>query len=323
MPEIPLGDIIEFVLEKYKLNIYSIEDICIKRNGNSINLSEQDLENPISKLFLDLINVELILEKRLYDENDNVINKQPVLVKKYIDYLRNREDSYLAKKYQNYYDEKIKKFSLINRNKLVNNVNRLNRTYNNLNTVNRLDTNYNNSNNNRERLINNLYEETLNYNSLLDNVFNTRQNNPPETLAMEFTMDIMSNNETNEDNNEIENKIEEEEENTSQDEENKTEDETTQQAQQEQQAQNTSINWGSSNYYTSLVNEFSNLINRNRDRPYFSGATIQYQTVPLNSYTSALNNVMGFTNVFRGINRTNNNLNEDVKIILTEKELRN
>ena len=68
------------------------------------------------------------------------------------------------------------------------------------------------------------------------------------------------------------------------------------------------------------MSEFSNLINRNRDRPYLSGTTIQYQTVPLSSYTNALNNVMGVSNIFRGIGRSNNNLNENVKIILTNEE---
>ena len=57
-----------------------------------------------------------------------------------------------------------------------------------------------------------------------------------------------------------------------------------------ERTRSSNINWSMNNYYTSLMNEFSSLINRNINRPYLSGTTIQYQTIPLGSYTNTLNN---------------------------------
>jgi hypothetical protein len=68
------------------------------------------------------------------------------------------------------------------------------------------------------------------------------------------------------------------------------------------------------------MNNFTDIINRNNrtsDGRPISNFSFQYQTVPLTSYSNVLNNLMG------GFSRsgTNYNLNEDVKMILTDDEI--
>lgn len=68
------------------------------------------------------------------------------------------------------------------------------------------------------------------------------------------------------------------------------------------------------------MNNFTDIINRNNntDRP-ISGFSLQYQTVPLNSYSNMLNSFMGMNGTYLNTQP----LNEDVKMVLTESEISN
>ena len=86
---------------------------------------------------------------------------------------------------------------------------------------------------------------------------------------------------------------------------------------------NSNLNWfgnSGSRFYESIMNNFTDIINRNNntDRP-ISGFSLQYQTVPLSSYSNMLNSFMGMN----GTSLNRQPLNEDVKMVLTESEISN
>jgi len=153
---------------------------------------------------------------------------------------------------------------------------------NSVNNLNSLYSNLNSTSNPSQSTADNLQSETSNYNNLYNTVMNslnrraTTQTHPIETVEMEFHVTPMTSG----------------------------------------VQRDASRNDISGNYYSSVLGNFSNIINRNYGNFRNSGGgTVHYQTIPLTSYSNI------FTNLLNSLGLTTTGLAEDVKMVLTDQEI--
>ena len=316
LKNMPLGSLIEVLLTFFKLYIYSLEDIIIKmENGEEVSITEFDINKKILD-FGDLSKLKVYLKEREYDEDENVKNRENSFITKYLEYIRMKDDSKLAEEYQHYFDNTFvtpteDENSEFNRsvmyNNLIRSVGGLNSTYNRLNRV------------NTPRTRSSLNSQTENYNNLFSNLSNNYMSNGgvrnrEEVIDMEFTYTEPL------DNNNTENEEQDNEENVDSSGNEVPSDNGT--GTRNWFNNNSSSGTGNVNngFYQSIMNNFTDMINRNNrtsDGRPISNFSFQYQTVPMTSYSNVLNNLMG------GLNGsgTGYNLNEDVKMVLTDDEI--
>ena len=318
LKNMPLGSLIEVLLNFFKLYIYSLEDIIIKiENGDEVSITEFDINKKILD-FGDLSKLKVYLKEREYGEDGNVKNRENSFISRYLEYIRIRDDSKLAKEYQHYFDNTFvtpteNENSEFNRsvvyNNLIRSVGGLNSTYN------RLNRGYS------PRTRPSLNSQTENYNNLFSNFSNNYFSNDgvrnrEEVIDMEFTytQPLDSNNTEDE---------EQDNEETIDGSGNEVpSDNTNSGAETRNWFNSSSSGSGSVNngFYQSIMNNFTDIINRNNrtsDGRLISNFSFQYQPVPMTSYSNVLNNLMG------GLNGSGSgyNLNENVKMVLTDEEI--
>lgn len=330
LKNLKLGNLMKIIIKFYNEYIFAIEDFVIEyENGDKKSFNEIGLDYKIFDIG-DLTKIKILLLEREKDEEGNIKNRENILINKYINFLRISDDNKIALDYQEYIDNNIPTLTndensdynrSINYCNLLRSINGLNSTYN------RLNRRYS------PRSYNSLNSQTNNYNNLYSQFLNsfgsTNENVTDEIIDVEVTYNSVSENENSEQN-DGQNSEQNDEHN---DEEidvsgNNIENNPQQSSNSEPNqstgtSSSTDLNWfGNTNsrFYESVMNNFTNIINRNNntDRP-ISGFSLQYQTVPLNSYSNMLNS-------FMGINGTSVNtqpLNEDVKMVLTESEISN
>jgi len=319
LKNMPLGSLIEVLLNFFKLYIYSLEDIIIKmENGDEVSITEFDINKKILD-FGDLSKLKIYLKEREYGEDGNVKNRENSFITGYLEYIRMRDDSKLAEEYQHYFDNTFvtpteNENSEFNRsvmyNNLIRSVGGLNSTYN------RLNRGYS------PRIRSSLNSQTENYNNLFSNLSNNYMSNGgvrnrEEVIDMEFTYTEPL------DNNNTENEEQDNEENVDSSGNEVPSDNVNSRTGTRSWFNNSSSSGSGSvnnGFYQSIMNNFTDMINRNNrtsDGRPISNFSFQYQTVPITSYSNVLNNLMG------GLNGsgTGYNLDEDVKMVLTDDEI--
>lgn len=344
LKNLKLGNLMKVILNFYNEYIFAIEDFVIEYdNGDKKSFNEIGLDYKIFDIG-DLTKIKILLLDREKDEEGNIKNRENILINKYINFLRISDDTKIALDYQDYIDKNIPTLTndensdynrSINYYNLLRSVGELNNTYSRLNR--RYSPSSYNTLNSQTNNYNNLYSQFLN------NFGSTNQNVTDEIIDFEVTYNDTFNNslpenenteENNEeiDNEEIDNEeIDEENDISGNSIENENIENNHQQSNNSETSQrtmpssrtNSNLNWfGNSNsrFYESVMNNFTNIINRNNntDRP-ISGFSLQYQTVPLSSYSNMLNSFMGLN----GTSLNTQPLNEDVKMVLTESEISN
>lgn len=335
LKNLKLGNLMKIILKFYNEYIFAIEDFIVEyENGDKKSFNEIGLDYKIFDIG-DLTRIKILLLEREKDEDGNIKNRENILINKYINFLRISDDTKIALDYQDYIDNNIPTLTndenseynrSINYYNLLRSVNSLNSTYNRLNR--RYSPMSYNSLNSQTNNYNNLYSQFLN------SFGNTNQNVTDEIIDVEVTYNSSPDNENLEENDE---EINDEEIDVSGNsvENNPEQSCGAEQSSNYEQSQSTgsststststgsNLNWfgnSSSRFYESVMNNFTNIINRNNntDRP-ISGFSLQYQTVPLNSYSNILNSFMGMN----GTSFNTQPLNEDVKMVLTESEISN
>lgn len=339
LKNLKLGNLMKVILKFYNEYIFAIEDFVVEyENGDKKSFNEIGLDYKIFNIG-DLTKIKILLLEREKDEEGNIKNKENILINKYINFLRISDDIKIATDYQEYIDNNIptlteEENSDYNRNinyyNLIRSISGLNDTYSRLNR--RYSPRSYNSLNSQTNNYNNLYSQFLN------NFGSTNENVTDEIIDVEVTYNSLpENNEQINDeqiNDEQINYEKTDEEidvsgNSVENNPHQSSNSELNQSTRPSQSTGTSTsanlnsNWfGNSNsrFYESVMNNFTNIINRNNntDRP-ISGFSLQYQTVPLNSYSNILNNFMGIN----GTSLNTQPLNEDVKMVLTESEISN
>ena len=335
LKNLKLGNLMKIILRFYNEYIFAIEDFVIEyENGDKKSFNEIGLDYKIFDIG-DLTRIKILLLEREKDEDGNIKNRENILINKYINFLRISDDNKIALDYQDYIDNNIPTLT----NDENSEYNRSINYYNLLRSVNGLNSTYDRLNRRYSpRSYNSLNSQTNNYNNLYSQFLNsfgsTNQNVTDEIIDVEVTYNSSPENDEEINDEEIDvsgNSVENNSEQSCDTEQsqrtgNSAENNLVQSSNSEP-IQSTStgsnLNWfgnSGSRFYESIMNNFTDIINRNNntDRP-ISGFSLQYQTVPLNSYSNMLNS-------FMGMNATSLNtqpLNEDVKMVLTESEISN
>ena len=327
LKNLKLGNLMKIILRFYNEYIFAIEDFIVEyENGDKKSFNEIGLDYKIYDIG-DLTRIKILLLEREKDEDGNIKNRENILINKYINFLRISDDNKIALDYQDYIDNNIPTLT----NDENSEYNRSINYYNLLRSVNGLNSTYDRLNRRYSpRSYNSLNSQTNNYNNLYSQFLNSFGSNNQNVTDEIIDVEVSYNQEPENNNEQIDDEqIDEEENNSSR---NNIENNTTQSSNADSTqsaipstSPNTSsnVNWfgnSGSRFYESIMNNFTDIINRNNntDRP-ISGFSLQYQTVPLNSYSNMLNSFMGMN----GTSLNRQPLNEDVKMVLTESEISN
>lgn len=151
---------------------------------------------------------------------------------------------------------------------------------NSVNNLNNLYSNLNSTSNPSQSTADNLQSETTNYNNLYNTIMNTLNRN--STTRQQTQSEPI---------------------------------ETVEMEFHVTPIGDTSGNNISSNFYSSVLGNFSNIINRNYGNLRNSQEPVHYQTIPLTSYSNVFNNLLN------SFGLTNTGLTDDVKIVLTDQEI--
>lgn len=326
LKNLKLGNLMKIILKFYNEYIFAIEDFIVEyENGDKKSFNEIGLDYKIFDIG-DLTRINILLLEREKDEDGNIKNKENILINKYINFLRISDDNRIALDYQEYIDNNIPTLT----NDENSDYNRSVNYYNLLRSVNGLNSTYNRLNRRYSpRSYNSLNSQTNNYNNLysqfLNSFGNTNQNVTDEIIDVEVTYNQEQEHNEQTDNEQVDDEeIEEEIDISGNNIENNTQQRSNSEPSQSTvPSTNSNLNWfgnSDSRFYESIMNNFTDIINRNNntDRP-ISGFSLQYQTVPLNSYSNMLNSFMGMN----GTSLNTQPLNEDVKMVLTESEISN
>ena len=335
LKNLKLGNLMKVILKFYNEYIFTIEDFVIEyENGDKKSFNEIGLDYKIFDIG-DLTRIKILLLEREKDEDGNIKNRENILINKYINFLRISDDNKIALDYQDYIDNNIPTLT----NDENSEYNRSINYYNLLRSVNGLNSTYDRLNRRYSpRSYNSLNSQTNNYNNLYSQFLNsfgsTNQNVTDEIIDVEVTYNSSPENDEEINDEEIDvsgNSVENNSEQSCDTEQSQSTGTSAEnnlvQSSNSEPIQSTStgsnLNWfgnSGSRFYESIMNNFTDIINRNNntDRP-ISGFSLQYQTVPLNSYSNMLNSFMGMNGTYLNTQP----LNEDVKMVLTESEISN
>jgi hypothetical protein len=335
LKNLKLGNLMKVILKFYNEYIFAIEDFVIEyENGDKKSFNEIGLDYKIFDIG-DLTRIKILLLEREKDEDGNIKNRENILINKYINFLRISDDNKIALDYQDYIDNNIPTLT----NDENSEYNRSINYYNLLRSVNGLNSTYDRLNRRYSpRSYNSLNSQTNNYNNLYSQFLNsfgsTNQNVTDEIIDVEVTYNSSPENDEEINDEEIDvsgNSVENNSEQSCDTEQSQSTGTSAEnnlvQSSNSEPIQSTStgsnLNWfgnSGSRFYESIMNNFTDIINRNNntDRP-ISGFSLQYQTVPLNSYSNMLNSFMGMNGTYLNTQP----LNEDVKMVLTESEISN